>query len=203
MYVINSEVVDMKKLIRTSMIVYGDVQKGDYRGRVIKIARKMGMELNGVSSITGVIQNLKDEHMVKIIAEGDSNDIDWFGEKIKIRNYLIDVTHVERREKDIEIDEDEREYEGFNKIVEEGETDERLDRAAELIKELAENIGNGFKHAANEMEQGFKEQREYSAKLNTYILEQREHNKRMDSFIERMDDHNLRLEKILEKLTEK
>ena len=186
------------------MIVYGNVQKGDYRGRVIKIARKMGVELSGVSSITGVIQNLKDEHMVKIIAEGDSNDIDWFEEKIKIRNYLIDVTHVDRnREKDIEIDEDEREYEGFNKIVEEGETDERLDRAAELIKELAENIGNGFKHTADEMEKGFKEQREYSAKLNTYIFEQSEHNKRMDSFIERMDDHNLRLEKILEKLTEK
>lgn len=62
---------------------------------------------------------------------------------------------------------------------------------------------NVFKHAADEMEKGFKEQREYSAKLNTYILEQREHNKRMDSFIERMDGHNLRLEKILEKLTEK
>ncbi len=186
------------------MIIYGNVQKGDYRGRVIKIARKMGVELSGVSSITGVIQNLKDEHMVKIIAEGDSNDIDWFVEKIKIRNYLIDVNHVERnREKDIEIDEDERDYEGFNKIVGEGETDERLDRAAELIKELAENIGNGFRHTANEMEKGFKEQREYSAKLNTYILEQREHNKRMDSFIERIDDHNLRLEKILEKLTEK
>lgn len=194
----------MKKIIRTSMIIYGNVQKGDYRGRVIKIARKMGVELSGVSSITGVIQNLKDEHMVKIIAEGDSNDIDWFVEKIKIRNYLIDVNHVERnREKDIEIDEDERDYEGFNKIVGEGETDERLDRAAELIKELAENIGNGFRHTANEMEKGFKEQREYSAKLNTYILEQREHNKRMDSFIERIDDHNLRLEKILEKLTEK
>jgi acylphosphatase len=178
----------------------------------------MGVELSGVSSITGVIQNLKDEHMVKIIAEGDSNDIDWFGEKIKIRNYLIDVTHVERnREKDIEIDEDEREYEGFNKIVEEGETDERLDRAAELIKELAENIGNGFKHAANEMEKGFKEQREYSAKLDTfttrmdsYILGQNEHNNRMDSFIVRMDEHNKkmdehnsRLEKILEKLSGK
>lgn len=187
------------------MIVHGDVQKGDYRGRVIKIARKLAIDVRGNDSIiTGIIQNLKDEHMVKIIAEGDSKDIDWFEENINIKNYLINVTRIERhREKDIEINENEREYEGFNKIVGEGETDERLDRAAELIKELAENIGNGFRHASDVMEKGFKEQREYSARLDTYIIEQREHNKKMDSFIERMDEHNLRLERILEKLTEK
>lgn len=193
----------MKKLIRTTIIVHGDVQKGDYRGRVIKIAKKMGVD-DGVSSITGVVQNLKNEHEVKIITEGDSRDIDWFEEKIKIRNFLINVTHVERhREKDIEISEDEREYEDFNKVVGEGETDERLDKAAELLKDLAGVMGNGFKHATDEMEKGFKEQREYSAKLDTYIFEQREHNKRMDSFIGRMDEHNLRLDKILEKLSEK
>ena len=43
-------------------IVYGDVQKADYRGRAIKIAKKIE-----VGSITGVIYNLKDEHMVKDI----------------------------------------------------------------------------------------------------------------------------------------
>ncbi len=47
----------------------------------------MGVD-DGVSSITGIVQNLKNEHEVKIIAEGDSRD----------------------REKDIEISEDEREY---------------------------------------------------------------------------------------------
>lgn len=87
------------------MIVHGDVQKGDYRGRVIKIARKLATEVRCSDNIiTGVIQNLKDEHMVKIIAEGDSKDIDWFEENINIKNYLINVTRIERhKEKDIEI----------------------------------------------------------------------------------------------------
>ena len=175
----------MKKLIKTTMIVYGDVQKGDYRGRVVKIAKKMGID-NNVGNITGVIQNLGDEHMVKIIAEGESRDIDWFCDKIQIKNFLINVTLIKRdRNKDIEIDEDEREYEGFNKIVNEGETDERLDKAAELLKDLAEEMGNGFK----QMEKGFKEQREYSTKFDSYISEQTK--------------HNIHLEAILEKLSEK
>jgi len=179
----------MKKLIRTGMIIYGDVQKGDYRGRVIKIAKKMGADLNGIGSITGVIQNLKDEHMVKIIVEGERSDIDWFEEKIKIQNYLINVIRVERnREKDIEINEDEREYEGFNKIIGEGETDERLDRAAELIKELAENIGNGFRHVVDEMEKGFKEQREYSTKLDVYISEQKEINFELKEIVKKLTE---------------
>ena len=179
----------MKELIRTIIIIYGDVQKGDYRGRVVKIAKKMGV-CNGVGSITGVIQNLGDEHTVKIIAEGENRDIDWFCDKIQIRNFLINVIRIERdKKRDVEIDEDEREYEGFYKIVDEGETDERLDKAAELLKDLAEEMGNGFKHMAREMEKGFKEQREYSMRLDSFIAEQMK--------------HNTRLEAILEKLTEK
>ena len=61
----------MKELIRITIMVYGDVQKGDYRGRVVKIAKKMGT-YEGIGNITGVIQNLGDEHTVKIIAEGEN-----------------------------------------------------------------------------------------------------------------------------------
>jgi hypothetical protein len=124
------------------------------------------------------------------MAEGESIDIDWFCDKIHIRNCLINVIRIERdKKKDVEIDEDEREYEDFYKLVGEGETDERLDKAAELLKDLAEEMGNGFKHMAREMEKGFKEQREYSMKL--------------DSFIAHTVEHNTHLEAILEKLSEK
>lgn len=165
----------MKKLIRTTIIVHGDVQKGDYRGRVVKIAKKMGID-NNVGNITGVIQNLRDEHTVKIIAEGESEDINWFCQKIEIKNFLINVILIVRdKNKDIEIDEDDREYEGFNKIVNEGETDERLDKVAELLKDLAEAMGNGFK-----------EQREHSTKFDSYMSEQTKHNTHLEAILEKL-----------------
>lgn len=170
--------MEKEKLIRTIIIVHGDVQKSDYRGRVIVIAKKM--------SITGTVQNLTNGN-VKIIAEGESPDIDWFCNKINIKNFLINVSKVDReKEKDLEINDDEREYEDFYKIVGEGETDERLDRAAELLKDLAVENKNGFKEIRDNIKgllevigNGFKEQREY---------------------IKIMNEHNLKLEKILEKL---
>lgn len=65
-----------------------------------------------------------------------------------------------------------------------------------MIKELAENIGNGFRHATDEMGNGFKSQKGYNARLDSFITRIDEHNRRID-------EHNLRLEKILEKLAEK
>ena len=173
--------MEKEKLIRTITIVHGEVQKSDYRGRVIGIAKKMG--------ITGTVQNLINGN-VKIVAEGEKSDIDWFCNKIDIKDFLINVTKVDR-EKDSEIGDDEREYEDFYKIVGEGETDERLDRAAELLKDLVTAMGNGFEKTdertdrlvkiVEDMGNGSKDQREY---------------------IKRIDEHNLKLEKILEKLTE-
>lgn len=162
-------------MIRATFIIYGDVQKSHYRGRVIRIAQKMG--------ITGTIQNLVNG-TVKIVAEGHDRDIELFRREIDIKNYLIDVSKIERlKEKDIEIEE--REYEDFYKLVSEGETDERLDRAAELLKDVAVGMKTGF------------------ARMDSFVMRMYEHNSRMDSFITRMDEYNSRLEKILEKLSEK
>lgn len=153
-------------IIRTTFIVHGNVQKSHYRGRIVSIAKGM--------DITGTIQNLSNGN-VKIVAEGERQIIDRFQDDINIRNFLIKVTNIERG-KDLDIEE--REYESFYKLVGEGETDERLDVAAELLKELAVEIKSGFE-------------------------EQKEYSKRLDSFITRMDTHNLRLEKILERLAER
>lgn len=160
----------MGELIRTTLIVHGNVQKIDYRGSVISIAKNM--------DITGIIQNLSNGN-VKIVAEGEKSNIDGFIDEIDIRNFLIKVNKIERG-KDIDIKE--REYESFYKLVAEGETDERLDAAAEVLKELAIETKNGFKELALETKSGFS---------------------RMDGHNIRMDEHNQRLEKILEKLVER
>lgn len=128
---------DMEK-IRTTMIVYGNVQRSDYRGRVISIAKMM--------NITGTIQNLSDG-TVKIIAEGEKINIERFCDEIDIKNFLIKVTKIERKEDSEPIGE----YESFYKLVvepqlklSEGETDERLDTAAELLKQLIVVTKDGF-----------------------------------------------------------
>lgn len=123
-------IVDTEK-IRTVMIIHGNVQRSDYRGRVISIAKMM--------NITGTIQNLSDG-TVKIIAEGEKINIERFCDEIDIKNFLIKVTKIERKEDSEPIGE----YESFYKLVGEGETDERLDTAAELLKELIVVTKNGF-----------------------------------------------------------
>lgn len=117
--------------IRTTIIVHGNVQRSDYRARVISTAKMM--------NITGTVQNLSDGN-VKIIVEGEKTNIDRFCDEIDIKNFLIKVTKIERKEDLKPIGE----YESFYKLVGEGETDERLDTAAELLKELIIVTKKGF-----------------------------------------------------------
>ena len=162
----------MTEKIKTTIIVHGNVQKSDYRGRVISIAKEM--------DITGTVQNLSNGN-VKIIAEGDRLEIDRFIDEIDIRNFLIKVKKIDR----IKDSDAVGEYETFYKLVGEGETDERLDAAAEILKELTIESKNGFK-----------EQEEHNARFDAFFLRMDEHNSRMD-------EHNRHLEKILEKLSER
>ena len=162
----------MTEKIKTTIIVHGNVQKSDYRGRVISIAKEM--------DITGTVQNLSNGN-VKIIAEGDRLEIDRFIDEIDIRNFLIKVKKIDR----IKDSDAVGEYETFYKLVGEWETDERLDAAAEILKELTIESKNGFK-----------EQKEHNARFDAFFLRMDEHNSRMD-------EHNRHLEKILEKLSER
>jgi len=81
-------------------------------------------------TITGTIQNLKDGR-VKIIAEGDERDLERFIHAADIKNTLINVVNIEKEYSGYTGD-----YQGFYKLVGGGETDERLDTAADLLKEL-------------------------------------------------------------------
>jgi len=117
----------MKKV---TLHISGNVQRVGYRAKVISTANALG--------IKGFIQNLPDGR-AKIIAQGEQSELDKLIQAINISNSLINVTNIEQ-EYSIYSDD----YEGFNKVVGDGETDERLDNAVDLFKKLITVTENGF-----------------------------------------------------------
>ncbi len=107
---------------RLTAYVSGQIQKVGYRKRVIDTARAFG--------IKGMIENLNDGR-VKIIAEGDDEKLKWFESAIDIKNTLIQVSSIEKAYSVAC-----GEFSQFGKFVEEGETDSRLDKGVEVMKEI-------------------------------------------------------------------
>jgi acylphosphatase len=107
---------------RLTAYVSGQIQKVGYRKRVIDIARALGLN--------GMIENLNDGR-VKIIAEGDDEKLKWFESAIDIKNTLIHVSSIEKAYSAAG-----SEFSQFGKFVEEGETDSRLDKGVEVMKEI-------------------------------------------------------------------
>ena len=107
---------------RLTAYVSGQIQKVGYRKRVIDIARAFGLK--------GIIENLNDGR-VKIIAEGDDEKLKWFESAIDIKNTLIQVSSIEKTYSTAG-----GEFSKFGKFVEEGETDSRLDKGVEVMKEI-------------------------------------------------------------------
>ncbi|RZN42486.1 MAG: hypothetical protein EF813_01435 [Methanosarcinales archaeon] len=131
---------------RITAIMSGKVQNVGYRARVVGIAKESG--------ITGTVQNLIDGR-VKIIADGEEGDLKGFIDAISIKNALINVVDVE-----IEHPDATGEYNDFYKLVGDGETDERLDKASEYLKELIVAVKCGFGEMKEEMRTGFGEMKE-------------------------------------------
>ena len=125
----------MKKVI---LYISGNIQRVGYRSKVISIAKALGVK--------GLIQNLPDGR-VKIIAQGEQSDLDKLIEDINISNSLINVINIEQ-----EYSTPSEEYEGFNKVVGEGETDERLDNAVDLFKELITITKDGFNNLGDKID---------------------------------------------------
>lgn len=108
---------------RLTAYISGKVQKTGYRARVLSIARDFGLK--------GYVQNL-DDGRVKVVAEGEDYDLESMLAAIDIKNTLIQVADIQK-EYSVATDE----FQGFFKAVSgSGETDHRLDRAAELLTEL-------------------------------------------------------------------
>lgn len=115
---------------RVNLHISGKVQQAGFRAKAVAIANAL--------DIKGNVQNLSDGK-VKIIAEGEDADLERFIQGINIKNTLIYVDDIVK-----EYSNPTGDYERFYKLVSEGETDERLDTAADLLKELIHVTKNGF-----------------------------------------------------------
>jgi len=122
---------------RLTAYVYGKIQEAGYRSRVVTVAKALNLK--------GCVQNLPDGS-VKIIAEGDERDLERFLKAIDVKNALINVERI-----DHEFSEPTGGFDDFYKLVGEGETDERLDKAAEYLKELIGVTKNGFGEVKDEL----------------------------------------------------
>ncbi|MEA1869909.1 MAG: acylphosphatase [Euryarchaeota archaeon] len=169
--------------------VSGRIQKVGYRAKVIGIAKELGL--------TGFIQNL-DDGRVKIIAESKNGDFGKFLDAIRIKNTLIDVFDVEVEYADAtgnfaDVTDG---FDDFYKLVGGGETDERLDTAADYLKEMIGIMRDGFsdmRTGFSDMRTGFSEMKE---EMRTGFSEMKEEmrtgfgnlNSRVDVMVEKQDE---------------
>ena len=118
--------------------VSGKIQNVGYRAKVIGIAKNFGL--------TGFVLNL-DDGRVRIVAESKNGDFGKFLDAIRIKNTLIDVADVEVEHADATGD-----FADFYKLVGEGETDERLDKASDYLKIMIEVMRAGFGSLESKMD---------------------------------------------------
>ena len=114
--------MNFSQMKRFTAYVSGQIQKVGYGKKIIDIAKALGLQ--------GMIENLNDGR-VKIIAEGDDEKLKWFESAIDIKNTLIRVSSIETTYSVTC-----GEFSQFGKFVEEGETDSRLDKGVEVMKEI-------------------------------------------------------------------
>jgi acylphosphatase len=114
------------KMKRFTAYVSGKVQKAGYRARVMKIGRELGLK--------GLVQNL-DDGRVKITAEGEDDRLEQFLKAIDIKNTIIRVDSISK-----DYSEATGEYIGFQKVVDEGETDSRLDSASSELNKVVGSL---------------------------------------------------------------
>ena len=117
-------------LKRAIIFVSGNVQRVGYRDKVVNAGRHLNLR--------GYVENTPDGR-VQIVAEGEEDNLNKFLDAVNIKNVLINVEHIDHSFKDAT-----GKFSGFNKLVGGGETDERLDTAAHLLKQLIEVTRNGF-----------------------------------------------------------
>jgi acylphosphatase len=127
---------------RLTAYVSGKVQKTGYRARVISIAHELGLK--------GYVQNL-DNGLVKVVAEGETANLEELLKAIDIKNTLINVTDIQKEYSPVIGD-----FGSFDKLVSGGETDQRLDVAAHLLTKLIvvnEKILDEIKATREEMKE--------------------------------------------------
>lgn len=130
------------KMKRAIIIARGKVQKVRYRSKIKEIADEMG--------IVGEAENL-DDGSVRIVAEAEKAVLDDFIEKIKMKNYLIDVLDVS-----VSFEEATGVFSAFKKVISGTlyEVAERLDEAANVLERLTGVVMQGNEKIIGAIESG-------------------------------------------------
>ena len=149
---------------RLTAYVSGKVQEVGYRGRVVDMANELGLK--------GTIGNLKDGR-VKIIAEGDDDNLRLFESAIDIKNALIFVSRIDK-----EYSPARGEFDGFSKLVARGETDTRLDTAIGYLKEIVSVVSNMNDNLGGKMDQMLDKQDEL-------LVEVKDINRKFDKVLDK------------------
>jgi len=126
---------------RFTFIASGNVQKAGYMDRVIELAK--------FANLAGYAENLPDGR-VRMIAEGEDGQLEFYKEHINIKNTLINVENIEYAESEAT-----GEFYGFQKLVRNDETDARLDAAANILKDVVISMNRGFDKVINSLNAGF------------------------------------------------
>jgi len=112
---------------RAEIIIKGDVQSVGYRDVVKKISRK--------SNIKGYVENLKQDD-VKIVAEGEEENLNAFIGAVNIKKYPVNVESVEVNYKEAT---GEFEYFEIKRGDPQDELGERMDLAGTMLYEINNN----------------------------------------------------------------
>jgi acylphosphatase len=115
---------------RLTAYISGKVQRSGYRGKVVTIAKAFGLQ--------GTVQNLPDGKVL-VEAEGEEADLERFASALVMKNAIIDVTGIEKQ-----YGPSTGRFVGFAKIVDDGETDARLDSAVDHLKVLIDLTRQGL-----------------------------------------------------------
>jgi acylphosphatase len=145
---------------RAEIIIKGRVQKAGYRDLIDQRAYE--------HSLTGTVENLPDK-TVKVVCEGDEEDIKAFVEEVKIKEYPVDVQDIK-----IHFSAATGEFTTFD-IVRGELTDEvfsSMDMAAHYLRQMNTELGGT---------------------LDSFRIETKEHFDRLDSKYHRVSEN---LEKI-------
>ncbi|MCX9083449.1 MAG: acylphosphatase [Candidatus Methanoperedens sp.] len=174
---------------RFTFIVSGNVQKAGYRDRVI--------ELGKFVNLTGYAENLPDGR-VRIIAEGEMDQLEFYRDHINIKNTLIYVDNVESM-----VSEATGEFYGFLKLVSDDETDARLDTAANILKDVIVNMNRGFDKVNNSLNAGFNtlvigqakmlDKQDESLKMQSSMLDKQDESLKMQSSMLDKQDESLKI----------
>ncbi|MDD5258106.1 MAG: acylphosphatase [Methanothrix soehngenii] len=158
---------------RLTAYVSGQVQRTGYRVRIIDIARALGLK--------GTVENL-DDGRVKIMAEGDDDKLKWFEEAIDIKNTLINVSSIERN-----YSEPAGDFANFYKVVGPGETDSRLDTAADHLKELISAVNNMNNNLGGKMDVMIQKQDQMLDKQDQMLDKQDQMLDKQDQMLQKQD----------------